>query len=63
MHGCSSVIRRNTTFLGVIFLGAFATEMYGYGTPLKGKARTDKPDSAFETTANSIWDRINKGVC
>ncbi|TKA83256.1 hypothetical protein B0A55_00788 [Friedmanniomyces simplex] len=39
----STVIRRNFGFLGVIFLGAFATEI------------------AFETTANSIWNSINRG--
>ncbi|KAK0253083.1 Cytochrome b-c1 complex subunit 9, mitochondrial [Friedmanniomyces endolithicus] len=39
----SLVIRRNFGFLGVIFLGAFATEI------------------AFETTANGIWNSINRG--
>ena len=25
----STIVKRNTTFMGTIFLGAFATEMYG----------------------------------
>ncbi|EMC96079.1 hypothetical protein BAUCODRAFT_34855 [Baudoinia panamericana UAMH 10762] len=43
MGGLAALFRRNAVFLGVIFTGAFATEL------------------AFETTANSIWDQINRG--
>ncbi|KXL44881.1 hypothetical protein M433DRAFT_429226 [Acidomyces richmondensis BFW] len=40
----ATIVRRNYTFLGTIFIGAFATEI------------------AFETSANKLWDQINKGV-
>lgn len=28
-----------------------------------GEPGADKGDSAFETSANKLWDQINKGVC
>jgi ubiquinol-cytochrome c reductase subunit 9 len=59
----STFVKRNFTFLGVIFASAFAFEMYVQTpreTGTKNRLLTD--NSAFDITTDRIWDNINKGV-